>query len=50
MKALIVEDCDELRFCLSLLLETEGYQIQAAKNGLSALNFLNTQKRPVDHF
>jgi response regulator RpfG family c-di-GMP phosphodiesterase len=38
MLALIVDECDELRMWLSVLLATVGYSVQNAKNGLDAFD------------
>src|SRR4030067_910278 len=39
---LIVEDNDILREGLVILLETEGFQVHSASNGISALDLLHT--------
>jgi len=48
MQALVVDECDELRMWLSVLLATVGYSVQNAKNGSDALTVLKNQKAPFD--
>jgi CheY-like chemotaxis protein len=48
MLALIVDECDELRMWLSVLLATVGYSVQNAKNSLDALTILKNQKTHFD--
>ena len=48
MFALIVDECDELRMWLSVLLATVGYSVQNAKNSLDALTILKNQKTHFD--
>ncbi|QDK42729.1 response regulator [Bacteriovorax stolpii] len=47
MTALVVDDCEDLRTCLSLLLITEGYSVKNASNGLIALQLLKERKIPL---
>lgn len=40
MNALIVDECDELRIALSLLLSSKGYRVSVSRNCKEALNIL----------
>lgn len=46
MKVLIVDDCDELRAVLSILLRTKGFVVQESQDGEEALFLLQNQKIP----
>lgn len=39
---LIVEDNDDLQLLFQLVLESEGYEVVVADNGIDALNFIDT--------
>lgn len=43
-KVLIVEDADDSRAMLELFLDSEGYAVSAAENGLTAWNLLSTTR------
>jgi CheY-like chemotaxis protein len=43
---LIVEDDAELRASMADLLKADGYEIEVARNGAEAINYLETSARP----
>jgi CheY-like chemotaxis protein len=43
---LVVEDDQEIRYCLSELLEEEGYQVRSVANGQEALAYLRAAHQP----
>jgi CheY-like chemotaxis protein len=43
---LVVEDDQEIRYCLSELLEEEGYQVRGVANGREALAYLRAAHQP----
>lgn len=43
---MIVDDEEEIVSSIKLFLETEGYEVLTAKNGLEALELLRISKRP----
>jgi CheY-like chemotaxis protein len=43
---LVVEDDENIRFTVELLLQTEGYHVAAANNGQEALTYLETHPQP----
>jgi CheY-like chemotaxis protein len=46
MRVLIVEDDEDVRRYIHQFLETEGYEVADACNGLEALQFLKTHRAP----
>ncbi|HVJ66014.1 MAG TPA: response regulator [Bdellovibrionota bacterium] len=45
-KILVVEDNEELRMLMEIALESEGFRVESAPNGLEALNLLKEASAP----
>lgn len=45
-KILIVEDDKDIRINLQILLESEGYEVETAENGRTALDYLASSPKP----
>jgi CheY-like chemotaxis protein len=43
---LVVEDEEDIRFCIKEILEDEGYSVALASNGKEALDILEKKKNP----